>query len=75
MMGRGAMPVLLDGSNTCTERTDTSSAGVRVGPLKPEGHKEQVPTFASHRVSRTDFRQRPTERERMAVLGAIKHFK
>ena len=61
------MPVLLDENKTYTVQTDTSSAGATVEPLQPEGHKEQVPTFASHRISKTDSRQRPTERERMAI--------
>ena len=76
-MGRGgeALPALLDENNTCTVQTDTSSAGARVGPLQSEGHEEQVSTFASHRALKTNFRQRPTKREGMAVLGAIKHFR
>ena len=68
----GAMPALLDGNNTCTVQTYTNSAGAKAKPLQPDGHEEQVPTFASHRVSKTDSRQIPTERERLAVLGAIK---
>ena len=72
---RGALPARLDGNNTCTVQTYSNSAGARVGPLQPEGHKDLVPTFASHRASKIDSRQRPTERECMAVVGAIKHFR
>ena len=69
------MPALLDGNNTCTVQTYTNPAGARVELMQPDGHEKQVPIFASHRVSKTDSRQRPTERECMGVLGAIKHFR
>ena len=52
------MPARLDGSNTCTVQTYTNSVGARVGSLQSEGHEEQVPTFGSHRVSKTDSRQK-----------------
>ena len=52
------MPARLDGNNTCTVQTYTNSVGARIGPLQPEEHEEQIPTFASHRVSKIDFRQK-----------------
>ena len=73
---QAGIPALLDGNNTCCiVQTDTSSAGVRVGSLQPEGYEEQVLTVAKHRVSKTDSRQRLTERERMTVLEGIKHLR
>ena len=64
-----------DRNHTFIVQTDTSFAGASAGPLQPEGHEEKVPTFASHRVSKTDSRQGPTEREGIVVLWAIKHFR
>ena len=75
MGGAGAMPARLDGKSICTVQTYTSFVEVVVGPLQPEGCEEQAPTFASHRVSKTDSRQSPTKRERMAILGTIKRFR
>ena len=69
------MPTLLNGNNTFIVQIGTSSPGDRVEPLQPKRHEEEVPIFASHRVSKTVSRQRPAERERMAVLGTIKLFR
>ena len=57
------------------EQTDARSTGAGAVPLQPEGHEEQVLTFASHRVSKTDSRQGFTGRECMAVLWTIKNFR
>ena len=64
-----------DWNNTFIVQTDISAVGAWAGPLLPEGHEEQVPTFTSHRVSKTDSRQGPTERECMTALWAIKYFR
>ena len=43
--------------------------------LQPVGRGEQTLAFASDHFSKTDSRRGPTERECMAVLWAIKHFR
>ena len=65
----GPMLAFLDWRNTFLVQTDASSAGAGAGPLQPEEHERQVLTFASHRVSKVDSSQGPTERECMDVQG------
>ena len=62
------MLALLDWNNTFIVQTDVSCIIAGAEPLQPEGDEEQVLTFASHRVSETESRQRPMERECMTVL-------
>ena len=52
------MPARLDGNNTCTVQIYPNSVGARVEFLQPERHEKQVPTVASHRVSKIDSRQK-----------------
>ena len=54
-------------------QTDVSSTEAGAWPLQPDEHEEQVLTFASHRVLKTDSHQGPTELECMAVLWANKY--
>ena len=64
-----------DWNSTFIVQTDASSAGAGAVLLQPMGREERVLAFASHRFSKTDSRRGPTERECMAVLWAIKHFR
>ena len=75
MQKGGSMLAFLDWNTTFIVQTDASSAGAGAVPLEPRGHEEKVLAFGSHRVSKTDSRQGPMERECMAVLWAIKHFR
>ena len=56
-------------------QTNANSAGAGAVLLQPVGREERVLAFASYRFSKTDSRRGPTEREYMAVLWAIKHFR
>ena len=64
-----------DWNSTFIVQTDASSAGAGAVLLQPVGREERVLAFASHRFLKTDSRRGPTERECMAVLWAIKHFR
>ena len=64
-----------DWNSTFIVQTDASSAGAGAVLLQPVGREERVLAFASHRFSKAGSRRGPTEREYMAVLWAIKHFR
>lgn len=55
--------------------TDASSVGAGAVLMQKVGDTSRVISFASHRFSRTDARRGPTERECMAVLWAVNHFR
>ena len=61
------MPIRLDGNNT-------NSVGARVEPLQPEGHEEQAPIFTSHRVLKTDPRQKAHGTRTYGFFGSHQTF-
>ena len=65
----------LDWNSTFIVQTDASFAGTGAVLLQHVGREERVLALASHRFSKTDSGRGPTEREYMAVLWAIKHFR
>ena len=73
-----ASPTVLafpDWNQPFTLHTDASSIGAGAVLTQNHGSKEVVIAYASHRFSRTDSRRGPTERECMAVLWGVGHFR
>eukprot|EP00752_Nemacystus_decipiens_P017631 g15802.t1 len=64
-----------DMNSTFELHTDASSVGAGATLMQAVGDVPRVISFASHRWSRTDSRRGPTERECMAILWAVDHFK
>ena len=55
--------------------TDASATGAGATLMQDVGGTPRVIAFASHRWSRTDARRGPTERECMAILWGVDHFR
>ncbi|CAB1104547.1 unnamed protein product [Ectocarpus sp. CCAP 1310/34] len=55
--------------------TDASTLGVGASLMQTVDGVTRAVAFASHRFSQTDARRGPTERECMAVLWAVDHFR
>ena len=73
-----ASPTVLafpDWNQPFTLHTDASSIGAGAVLTQNHGSKEVVIAYASHRFSRTDSRRGPTERECMAVLWGVGHYR
>ena len=73
-----ASPLVLafpDLNSTFELHTDASTIGAGATLMQEIGEVPRVISFASHRWSRTDSRRGPTERECMAILWAVDHFK
>lgn len=73
-----ASPLVLafpDLNSTFELHTDASATGAGATLMQDVGDVPRVTAFASHRWSRTDSRRGPTERECMAILWAVDHFK
>eukprot|EP00903_Cladosiphon_okamuranus_P015718 g14508.t3 len=73
-----ASPTVLafpDMNSTFELHTDASATGAGATLMQAVGDVPRVIAFASHRWSRTDSRRGPTERECMAILWAVDHFK
>ena len=73
-----ASPTVLefpDWNQPFTLHTDASSIGAGAVLTQIHGIKEVVIAYASHRFSRTDSRRGPTERECMAVLWGVGHYR
>ena len=73
-----ASPTVLafpDSNQPFTLHTDASSIGAGAVLTQYHGSKEVVIAYASHRFSRTDSRRGPTERECMAVLWGVGHYR
>ena len=73
-----ASPTVLafpDWNQPFTLHTDASSIGAGAVLTQIHGSKEVVSANTSHRFSRTDSRRGPTERERMAVLWGVGHYR
>ena len=64
-----------DMNHTFELQTDASSVGAGETLLQPVGDETRIIAFASHWFSRTDSRRSPTERECMAVLWGVQHFR
>ena len=64
-----------DWNDTFMVQTDVRSAGAGAVLMQPVGYEERVLAFASHRVSKIDFRRGSTERDCMTILSAIRHFR
>ena len=73
-----ASPTVLafpDWNQPFTLHTDASSIGAGAVLTQNHGSKEVGIAYASHRFSRTDSRRGPTERECMAVLWGVGHYR
>ena len=73
-----ASPTVLafpDWNQPFTLHTDVSSIGAGAILTQIHGSKEVVIAYASHRFSRTDSSRGPTERECMAVLWGVGHYR
>lgn len=73
-----ASPTVLafpDPNNEFELHTDASAVGAGAVLMQKVGDSLRVVAFASHRFSRTDARRGPTERECMAVLWAVQHYR
>ena len=73
-----ASPTVLafpDWNQPFTLHTDASSIGAGAVLTQNHGSREVVIAYASHRFSRTDSKRGPTERECMAVLWGVGHYR
>lgn len=69
------MIILPDWLRSFNLHTDASESGAEAALTQTLEGAERVVAYASNRWSRSDSKRLPTEREAMAVLWAVEHFR